>query len=324
LGDLRAVTIYAMNATDWLMDSDPAIRWQVKRDLLDVPSDEVAAERARVATEGWGAQLLAMQGADGVWRISDQQPDMATVRAVTQLRELGLPPRSSEARRAIALLRDSSDWLSMLPEGYAYHGRPFFKGETEPCINGRVVAAGAYFGANVSGVVERLLGEQMADGGWNCEQENGSARGSFGTTINVLEGLLLYERAAVGAGGAAVADVARARQRGEEYLLSRGLLRRVSTGQVIDPDFVQFSYPTGYHYDVLRALEYFRSGGGAPDSRVSEALELVRDRQRNDGTWPLDALHSDDIAFGYGESVGESSRWNTLRALRVLRWAGMS
>ncbi|HEY7024807.1 MAG TPA: hypothetical protein VH371_07600 [Candidatus Limnocylindrales bacterium] len=308
-----------MDVNDWLLDSDPAIRWQVMQDVVGAPTDAVAAERARVATEGWGAQLLAMQDHDGVWGIADQQPDMVTMRVVTQLRELGLDPHSAQARHAIGLLRDSEKWLTMLPEYYAYHGRPFFSGETEPCINGRIVAAGAYFGANVSGVVERLLGEQMADGGWNCEQERGSVRGSFGSTINVLEGFLLYERAAAGASGAAAADVERARRKGEEYLLSRGLLRRASTGEVIDPDFQRFSYPTGYHYDVLRGLDYFRSAGGKPDARLGEALALVTSKRLADGRWLLDVMYDDDIAVTY-ETVREPSRWITLKAMRVLRW----
>ena len=314
-------TIRSMDVTGWVMESDSAIRWQVMRDLLDAPEGEVASERARITTAGWGAQLLSMQGSDGIWRFGDEQSDMVTVRALTQLRELGLDPRSDRARHAVQLLRESEQWLTMLPEGYSYHGRPFFSGETEPCINGRVVGCGAYFGANVSGVVERLLGEQMADGGWNCEQENGSVRGSFASTINVLEGLLLYERAAARASGAVVADVERSRRRGEEYLLSRGLMRRASTGEVIDPDFARFSYPTGYHYDVLRALDYLRSAAAVPDPRLGEALQLVHDRCRDDGTWALDTLFTEHVDFTFGEVVGEPSRWITLRALRVLRWA---
>ena len=203
----------------------------------------------------------------------------------------------------------------MLPYDYAYHGRPFFSGEEEPCINGRVVAAGAYFGEDVSGVVDRLLGEQMADGGWNCEQERGSIRGSFGSTINVLEGLLLYERSLGGN-----RDVATARRRGEEYLLERRLLRRLSTGEVIRTDFTRFAFPTGYHYDVLRGLDYFRSVGGAQDDRLHEALRLVADRRRDDGTWQLDVVHTDDAVFDFGEVVGAPSRWITMRTMRVLRW----
>lgn len=310
-----------MDVISWLLDSDPAIRWQAMRDLLDEPAERVDAERARVAGEGWGAQLLSTQGSDGVWRLDDQQPDMVTMRIVTLLRELGVDPSSAVIRAVMSRLRESEEWLTMLPEGYAFHGRPFFSGEEEPCINGRIVAAGAYFGVNVAAVVERLLGEQMADGGWNCEQECGSVRGSFGTTINVLEGLLLYERAATGAGGAAVADVARARRRGEEYLLSRRLLRRLSTGEVINPDFERFSYPTGYHYDALRGLDYFRSVGDPPDPRADEALELVASKRRDDGMWALDVLHRDDFVFDFGETVGQPSRWITLRALRVLRWS---
>ena len=307
-----------MNVIDWLLDSDPAIRWQVMRDLTDAPAADVAAQRERIATDGWGAQLLSMQGSDGVWRDEGEQPDMVTMRVVTLLRELGLDPAGEGARRAVGLLRDSQTWLTMLPDYYAFHGRPFFSGEEEPCINGRIVAAGAYFGEDVSGVVDRLLGEQMADGGWNCEQERGSVRGSFGSTINVLEGLLLYERAGLGG-----ADVAGARRRGEEYLLSRGLMRRLSTGEVIDPDFTRFSYPTGYHYDVLRGLDYFRSVGGTPDPRLDEAIKLVRDRRLPDGKWALDALHTDDIAMTYDGVVGQPSPWVTLRALRVLRWSDL-
>jgi hypothetical protein len=310
----------SMDVIDWLLDSDPAIRWQVMQDLQGAAADAVAAWRARVATEGWGAELLALQGADGIWRRDGEQPDIETMRCIAQLQELGLDPHSEQARQTIGRLRDSPEWLTMLPEFYAWHGRPFFSGETEPCINGRVVAAGAYFGANVSCIVERLLGEQMADGGWNCEQESGSVRGSFDSTINVLEGLLLYERAATKASGAVVADVAKARERGEEYLVSRGLMRRESTGGLVNPDYQLFSYPTGYHYDVLRALDYFRSVGDPPDPRMDEAIELVRDRRRDDGRWNLDVLYPDHISVIY-EEVGEPSRWITLRALRVLRWA---
>jgi hypothetical protein len=203
----------------------------------------------------------------------------------------------------------------VLPEWVPWHGKPLFAGEVEPCINGRVLAIGAYFGQDVQGIVDRLLGEQMADGGWNCEQENGSTRGSFHTTICVLEGLLEHE----GVTGGTTATTA-ARERGQEYLLERRMLRRLSTGEVIDPAWTQLSFPTGYHYDVLRGLDYLRAAEAKPDNRVAEAAALIEAKRDDEGRWPLDRRHADDLDFEMEESEGRPSRWITLRALRVLRW----
>src|SRR5690348_6430917 len=169
-----------------LLDSDPSIRWQVLRDLTDASPDEVAAERTKVATEGWGSQLLSGQGADGYWGADTPNPEWVTMQALLLLRDMGLDPTSAAARRAVARVRENVTWKGVLPQDAAWHGKPLFAGEVEPCINGRVVAVGAYFGEDVQGLVERLLGEQLADGGWNCEQEHGSTRGSFHTTICVL------------------------------------------------------------------------------------------------------------------------------------------
>ena len=297
-----------MTAEQWLLDSDPAIRWQVMRDLTDAPADAVAAERARVAKEGWGARLLALQAENGQWGGGTLFPKMlATTSSLMLLRDFGLDPESEEARRAIALVRENSRW--------EHAGQPFFEGEVEPCINGRAVTLGAYFGENVQGIVDRLLGEPMADGGWNCEQENGSTRGSFHSTICVLEGLLEHERA-IGVTPRTTA----ARRRGEEYLLERRLMRRLSTGEIIDPAFTRFSYPPDYFYDVLRALDYFRSAGAEPDGRMSEAIELVRARPDTAGRWPVENPHPGKLHFEIDAAEGQPSRWNTLRALRVLRW----
>ncbi len=269
-----------MTVLEWLLDSDPAIRWQVLRDLVHAPADVVAAERARTAIEGWGARLLALQGEDGQWaggacfparsfnwRDENQgQPWISTLPTLQLLRDFGVDPRSDRVRRAVALVRDHCRW--------EHAGQPFFSGEVEPCINGRTVTLGIYFGQDVDGLVARLLGEQLEDGGWNCEVENGSVRSSFATTINVLEGLLAHERATGGS-----AESIAARHRGEEYLLERKLFRRKSTGEVVNPAWLQFSFPTRWHYDVLRALEYFRSVGDAPDSRMDEAIDLLRSKR---------------------------------------------
>src|SRR5919202_2087510 len=209
-----------MELLDWLLDADPSIRWQVLRDLADAPPEQVAAERARVAAEGWGARLLALRDEGGGWAggacfpagfagdFSRGQPWTSTLPTLQLLRELGVDPADERVRRAVADVRDTVRW--------EYDGAPFFAGEVEPCINGRTVALGAYFGEDVEGIVARLLGEQLEDGGWNCEAENGSVRSSFDTTINVLEGLLAHQRA-TGGSPAAIA----ARRRGEEDLLER-------------------------------------------------------------------------------------------------------
>jgi hypothetical protein len=300
-----------MNAIDWLLDADPAIRWQVMDDLTDAPAADVAAERARVAREGWGAQLLAAQDPDGRWSGGTFFPEwISTEATLTLLYRFGLDPTSEEARRAIAPVHEAARW------DYDPSLR-FFEGEVEPCINGRAVAIGAYFGQDVRGIVDRLLTEQMADGGWNCEQENGSTRGSFDSTLNVLEGLLEYERS-TGANG----DVAAARVRGEEYLLERRLLRRLSDGEIPQKRWLNLGFPNAWFYDVARVLDYLRSARPGPDERMAEALDILEAKRGADGRWPLDHAYHTASLVDYGEEEGKPSRWITLRALRVLRWAG--
>ena len=302
----------------WLLESDPSIRWQVMRDLIGAPAAEVAAERARVANEGAGAQLLALQSAEGAWGgAAWNRGWSSTMHVLTLLRDMGLDPACDAARGASSLVRERVSWQG----DPAYDGNPFFAGEVEPCINGQVAAAGAYFGQNVAGIIERLLAEQLPDGGWNCEAASGSTRSSFNTTICVLEALLEHERA-----GGAIAEVIEARLRGQEYLLERRLFRRRSTGEVIERDrkgngvWTRFAFPTWWHYDVLRGLEYLRSAGVAPDERVSEAIELVASKQDADGRWPLEARYPGVMPVETDDGEGRPSRWNTLRALRVLSW----
>jgi hypothetical protein len=298
----------------WLLDSDPSIRWQVMRDLTDAPADEVAAERARVATEGAGARLLALQATDGRWGGAAWNRGWdSTMHVLSLLREMGLDPASDEGRRAVGLVRDRVTWQGCGPQ--EADDNPFFAGEVEPCINGQVAAPGAYFGQDVQGIVDRLLGEQLADGGWNCEAPNGSTRSSFNTTICVLEALLEHERA----GGGSPAVTA-ARLRGQEYLLERRLFRRRSTGEVIDAAWTRFAFPTWWHYDVLRGLEYLRRAGVAPDERVAEAIDLVASKRDDDGRWPLETQYPGKMPVETDEGEGRPSRWNTLRALRVLDW----
>ncbi len=304
----------------WLLDSEPSIRWQTMQDLLHAPAQDVAAERARVGREGAGARLLDMQGTDGAWAGEAwNQGWNSTMHVLSLLRELGLDPAGEEARRAVGLVREHVRWRGWdwdgAWHGLDYVGNPFFAGEVEPCINGQVGASGAYFGQDIQRILDRLLGEQLADGGWNCEAENGSTRSSFNTTICVLEALNEYELA-----GGNRAGVKEARLRGQEYLLERRLFRRKSTGEVIDPAWLRFSFPNWWHYDVLRGLEYLRRAGAAPDERVAEAIELVESKRGGDGRWLLDNQYPGTMPVEVDEGEGHPSRWITLRALRVLDW----
>jgi hypothetical protein len=272
-----------------------------------------------VAAEGWGARLLALRGDDGQWAggacfpadfrgdFSAGQPWTSTLPTLTLLRDFGVDPDAEQSRETVVMVRDNCRW--------EHAGQPFFAGEVEPCINGRTVAIGAYFGVNVDGIVTRLLGEQLADGGWNCEAETGSVRSSFHTTICVLEGLLEHERATGGS-----TETLAARQRGEEYLLKRRLFRRLSTGDVVEPDWLRFSFPSWWYYDVLRALDYFRAAEDDPDPRLAQAVDLVRSKKQPDSRWLLEYTHPGAVHFAMEDGNSEPSRWITLRALRVLNW----
>ncbi len=307
-----------MDVVDWLLEGDPAIRWQVLRDLTDASPQEVAAVRANVEHEGWVARLLAEEGADGLWdggacfpagyRGGEPgQPWTPTMHTLQTLEILGLDPASDSARSAVSRVAENGRW--------EHAGQRYFDGEVEPCINGRTIDSGAYFGADVAPIVERILGERLADGGWNCEAENGSVRTSFDTTINVLDGLLEFERRGHGS-----PEVTEARRGAEEYLLERNLFRRKSTGEVVDQAYLDFSFPHYWHYDVLRALDYFRRAMSPPDPRMEEAVEVVRSKRQPDGRWLLDRIHPGRVFFDLEDGVGMPSRWNTLRALRVLEW----
>jgi hypothetical protein len=299
-----------VTAVDWLLDGDPAIRWQAMRDLTDASPDDVAAERARVTREGWCAEILAAQDPDGRWGGGTFFPrGTGTFDTLHLLYLLGPDPTDEAIQRAIAPVHEAARW------DYDPSFR-FFDGEVEPCINGRVVAIGAYLGRDVRPIVDRLLAEQMADGGWNCEQENGSTRGSFDTSINVLEGLLEFERST-----GPDDEVRAARERGEEYLLERRLLHRLSDGAIPQPRWLQAGFPYSFNYDVVRGLDYLRAAGREADDRMREALDIVASKRDASGRWPLEVAYHDQLPVDLGERLGGPSRWITLRALRVLRWA---
>jgi len=309
----------------WLLESDASIKWQVMRDLLNKPEPEWQAERKKVEFEGWGAKLLSHQDEDGQWDggsfvprdfseakwKAEGQPWTSTYHTLTKLREFGLDPESERAKKTVELVRENCRW--------DHDGQPYWEGEVEECINGQTVATGAYFGVDISPIVERLLGDRMEDGGWNCERERGSVRSSFDSTISVLEGLLEYERVTSG-----TPESIAARKSGEEYLLKRKLFRRLSNGEVVDEKYLLFNDPGRWNYDILRALDYFRKQstltGEAPDPRLQEAIDHARSKRQDDGKWLVDQQHRGREWLTMNEGVGKSSTWVTLHALRVLKW----
>lgn len=310
---------------DWLLDTDPALRWQVERDLLDAPEDVWRTTRARVASDGMGARLLAVQDPDGQWaggaffpaaghwsawlRHQPGQPWTATTWTLYTLCRWGLDA-AHLAGTAEKLARNAR---------WEYEGLPYWGGEVDVCINAWTLANGTWLGADVAGLITWFADHQLADGGWNCEWENGSVRSSYHSTINALDALLYRERHGPGDEG-----IATVRRRGEEYLLSRRLLNRASTGEQIGAWATEFAYPPRHRYSVLRALDHFRRAaavdGGRPDPRLAGAIEIVRAKRQPDGAWLQEANLPGQEWFPIDVAVGRPSPWLTLYATRVLRW----
>lgn len=312
----------------WLRDSDPTLRWQVERDLAGEPAEVWECTRARIATEGFGARLLALQDPDGQWAggaffpaaAADEGPDAgeggsqpwtATTWTLNSLREWGLDAAVLRDRRTAELLAENSRW--------EYENRPYWGGEVDCCINAWTVANGLWLGADVTGIVEWFLEHRLPDGGWNCEWVEGSTRSSFHSTLNALTGLLTHD---VATGGT---DATRAARRsGEEYLLQRALFRRLSTGEPVGPWVDHFGYPFRWRYSVLTAAEYFRGAaavdGGAPDPRMADAIELVRAARQSDGSWLQAGRQPGRMWFEVDVPAGEPSKWLTLFGTRVLDW----
>lgn len=328
----RSVGAVPDTLTSWLLASDPALRWQVERDRTHAPSDVWESTRARVATEGFGARLLAAQDPDGQWaggaffpadfdfagpEAADGagQPWTATTWTLTTLREWGLDPGALAG--TAQKLAAGSHW--------EYDPTlPYWGGEVDACINAATLANGVWLGVDVSGLAQWFVDHQMAEGGWNCEWVNGSLRSSFNSTLNSLRGILAYERATGGNEA-----LRAARKAGEEYLLTRGALRRKTTGELVQPWFGVLAYPFRWQYTALRALDYFReaalhdaqsSSSAARDPRLAEAVEMVRGKRREDGTWLQEHRFPGRVWFDVDAPPGEPSKWLTFYAQRALDW----
>ncbi|HUG74618.1 MAG TPA: squalene cyclase [Acidimicrobiia bacterium] len=316
-----------MDLTAWLLDSDPALRWQVERDIVGEAPEVWEATRSRIATEGFGARLLALQDSDGQWAggaffpgdfsfdgpeaQEPGQPWTATTPTLNLLREWGMDPKVLKDRRTAELLEQNSRW--------EYDDLPYWGGEVDCCINAYTVSNGLWLGADITGIIDWFLEHRMTDGGWNCDWVEGSTRSSFHSTLNSLKGLLDYDAATGGT------DATReARRDGEEYLLERDLFRRLSTGEPVEDWVGRFAYPFRWFYNVLNAAEYFRQTalleGREPDARMAEAIEMIRAARQPDGTWLQARRHPGRVWFEVDVDAGEPSKWLTLYATRVLDW----
>jgi hypothetical protein len=300
---------------DWLLKGDPAIRWQAIRDLTDAGT--LYSEQHRVATEGWGARLLELQDPDGRWAKGIYTPKWtSTTYTMALLRSMGLSPGHPQAMRASKVLLDTGFWHD---GGINFYQKIYERSET--CISSMVLGVLCWFRMDdprVDRMAEHVIAQQMPDGGWNCRAMPGYGRathGSFHTTISALEALRDYQLFRPERGKAAGDTQAR----GREFLLVHRMFRSHRTGNVVKSQMTRFAFPARWHYDVLRGLDYFWNCGAARDARLVDAIELLQKRRQPDGRWLLPSGYSGKIFFEM-ERVGEASRWNTLRALRVLRW----
>jgi hypothetical protein len=306
----------------WLLDGDPAIRWQTQRDLVGAAKSTVDRERGKVAREGWGARLLALQDPQGTWA-GGQTTDKglyspkwtSTTYTMLLLRDFGLPPTNRQARKACTILLEKG----LQPDGgvnYGIWAERIARGET--CVTGMVLSILSHFhhdDERLDAIATNLLEVQMPDGGWNCRRPQGATHSSVHTTISALEGLRLYELHRGGENPA----IRVAQERGREFLLVHRLFRSHRTGAIIKPVFTRFAFPPRWHYDVLRALDYFQAVGAPRDPRLADAIDLVHKGRGEDGCWRLQNSFKGKVYFEL-ERLGQPSRWNTLRALRVLKW----
>ena len=319
---------------DWLMAGDPAVRWQVMRDLLDYDEDQYLEEQEKVAFTGWGHDFLALQRENGMWSRGIYTPKWtSTTYTMLTLRRIGLPPGNAQAEMGCQQLVEHGR--------FADGGINFWtsQAQSEACVTGMVLSVLSHFrypDVYVDGMVDHLLGRQMPDGGWNCNDHKGDTHSSFHTTLSVLEGLLEYQKAQ----DEVRMDVETARLRAHEFLLQHRLYRSHRTGEVVKSGMTRMPFPPRWFYDFLKALDYFQDYyrwrsrrvlrythpesekmevQHDHDERFSDAIELLKKKRKSNGRWNTMRGPSGEIYFDL-EQAGKPGRWNTLRALRVLRW----
>ncbi|MBI5352863.1 MAG: terpene cyclase/mutase family protein [Chloroflexi bacterium] len=298
----------------WLLKGDPSIRWQVQRDLLNTSPAKFESERRKIAKEGWGARLLSLQDADGKWGGGIYGPKWtSTTYTMLTLKLLGLPPNNPQAKQACKIFLDKGIYMDGGINFFSYSLK-----YSETCVTSMILALLAYFrypDEYLHSIASYLIDQQMPDGGWNCESYKGATHSSFHTTISALEGLYEYQCTYP----EMKKQISKVRERGHEFLLAHRLYKSHRTGKVFDAKMTTMPFPPRWKYDFIRALDYFRACDAPRDERMSDAIELLRKKQKKDGLWPMNSGMSGLKYFDL-EAAGQPSRWNTLRALRVLNW----
>lgn len=296
----------------WLLEGDPAIRYQTLRDLTNANRSEIDAERSNILRRGWGRRLLELQEADGTWSHALYSPKWtSTFYTVLLLKRFGAPVHN-RINQACNILLDKGFYP---PDG----GINYWKSwkQSECCVTGMLLSMLCFFEVlddRIHRMVDYILTEQMSDGGWNCQRYRGASHSSFHTTISVLEGLWEYQKLYPGR-----ADLADRQKQGVEFLLQHRLYKSDHTWKIVDPKMTRLSFPPRWHYDILRCLDYFQDKGVVKDGRMKDAVDLLHAKRSGESFWKLELKYPGKIFFDM-EKVGQPSRWNTLRALRVLKW----
>jgi len=296
----------------WLLEGDLAVQYQIHRDLLHSRVSLQKKLQARIEKEGWGAQFLSKQQENGHWGRGFYQPKWTSTHyTLLDLKNIGLAQDNIFARKSVRMIFEQA----IGQDGSVNYSKTLK--DSDVCINGMVVNFAAYFrmmGKRLDSLIEYLLATQMRDGGWNCEHVRGATHSSLHTTISVLEGLLEYKKAG---GDHRIKEIEKAELKGIEFILIHRLYQSHRTGKIIDKKMLMLSYPSRWRSDILRALDYFQAARIEYDSRMDPAIEILLKKRRRDRRWPVQMKHPGQVHFDM-EATGRPSRWNTLRALRVL------
>lgn len=302
------------NIINWLLEGDPAVRYQTMRDLTDAKPDEVKRERNRIEKEGWGFAFLERAKPEGGWGLQYYQPKwISTHYTLLDLKNLGINPD-------VPIIQKSIDYVFTIPAGIdGGVNIGVTVNYSDVCVNGMILNFASYFkhiGKDLEFIVDYLIKTQMDDGGWNCRYcREGAVHSSLHTTICTLEGLNEYIKNGY---FYRVSELPQIMERAHEFILMHKLFKSDKTGEIIDEKMTRLSYPPRWKYDILRAMDYFRDAGVSYDTRMQDAVDLILSKQRKDGTWPVQAKHAGEVHFDM-EKTGGPSRWNTLRVLRVLK-----
>ncbi len=297
---------------DWLLEGDVSIQYQVWRDLLGVDKKKL---QASISTEGWGQEYLSKRKSDGHWGDGFYQPKwISTHYTLLDLRNLNLSPTNDIVQETLELILQNN----IADDGGIQLG-PSTSQYSDVCVNGMFLNYASYFKTpeiKMHSIIDCLLNEIMADGGFNCRTtRSGAKHSSLHTTISVLEGLSEFQKAGYTYRKDEILSV---KKSSIEFILLHQLFLSDRTGQIINKEFLKLTYPCRWKYDILRALDFFQYTGIGWDNRMKAAIDVLKSKRNNEGSWNMQAAHPGQVHVNM-EKAGKPSRWNTLRVLRVMK-----